>query len=281
MKIAIVGSGIAGLTSAWLLDGDHDVTLFEKNEVLGGHALTVRFEVNGDQVFANPAAGYITPNIYPSFIRLLKILKVELMDIPASVTVYSRSLGHAAMLTPCLSVHRLAKVLHPASLRRLLELQGVLLAARKFDLHDDWMTTLEEFMDQQHVSEFVRNEIIYPWMSAVGEVTMEDIKGFSARAALKYPVHAQFGLHGFHLHELVGGGLTLTSSRCLIRFEQRRSKPGMGSRPLNVRGRSVFSDRFIQCKTSLRSCGFCIAGASDKTDHRHTCRCKRAGEHSL
>jgi predicted NAD/FAD-binding protein len=205
MKIAIIGSGIAGLTSAWLLDSDHEVTLFEKNEILGGHALTVHFEINGNQVFANPAAGYITPNIYPSFLRLLQILKVKLMDIPASVTVYSRSLGHATMLTPRLSIQRWAKILHPAALRNLLELQRALIAARKFDLQDDWMTTLEEFMDQQHVSPFVRNEIIYPWMSAVGEVTIEEIKGFSARAALKYPVHAQFGTHGFHLHELSGG----------------------------------------------------------------------------
>lgn len=205
MKIAIIGSGVAGLTTAWLLDKNHEVTLFEKNEILGGHALTVHFDIKGKRIYANPAAGYITPSIYPRFLQLLKILNVKLISIPASVTVYSSALGHATMLTPRLSLARLAKLLHPKMLMSLLELQKVLLVAKRFDKTNDWQTTLEEFMNQERVSQFVRNEIIYPWISAVGEATIEDIKGFSARAALKYPVHGQSGTQAFRLQELEGG----------------------------------------------------------------------------
>ena len=39
-KIAVIGSGIAGLTSAYFLQNDFEVTLFEKNDYLGGHANT-------------------------------------------------------------------------------------------------------------------------------------------------------------------------------------------------------------------------------------------------
>lgn len=205
MKIAVIGSGIAGLTATWLLDKGHEVTLFEKNDILGGHALTVQFDIKGKRVFANPAAGYITPSIYPHFLQLLKIFNVKLLPVPASVTVYSSALGHATMLTPRLSIPRLAKILHPTMLTRLLELQRALLAARKLDKTDDWQTTLEEFMDQEHISQFVRDEIIYPWASAISEATIEDIKGFSARAALKYPVHGQSGTQAFRLQELDGG----------------------------------------------------------------------------
>lgn len=205
MKIAIIGSGIAGLTTAWLLDKYHEVTLFEKNEILGGHALTVHFDIKSKRIFANPAAGYITPSIYPRFLRLLKILNVNLISISASVTVYSTALNYATMLTPRLSFARLAKLLHPKMLIHLLELQRTLLKAKRFDKTDDWQTTLEEFMDQEHVSQFVRDEIIYPWISAVGEATIEDITGFSARAALKYPVHGQSGTQAFRLQELDGG----------------------------------------------------------------------------
>jgi len=207
MKIAIVGAGIAGLASAWLLDKDHEVTLFEESEVLGGHALTVHFEMDGKRVFANPAAGYITPSIYPKFLRLLELLRVKLISVPASVTVYSKPLGYATMLTPRLSIPRLKKLLHPKMLMSLLELQRSLLAAHQLDHNDDWQTTLEEFLEREHVSEFVRSEIIYPWVSAVGEVTISDIKGFSARAALKYPVHGQSGniTQAFRLKELEKG----------------------------------------------------------------------------
>ncbi|WP_163893184.1 FAD-dependent oxidoreductase, partial [Proteus mirabilis] len=43
-RIAVVGSGIAGLSAAWLLSRSHQVTLYEKADWLGGHANTVDVE---------------------------------------------------------------------------------------------------------------------------------------------------------------------------------------------------------------------------------------------
>lgn len=47
MKIAIVGSGIAGLTCAYLLQRQHQITLFEASDWVGGHTHTVDVEVQG------------------------------------------------------------------------------------------------------------------------------------------------------------------------------------------------------------------------------------------
>jgi len=47
MRIGIIGGGAAGLAAAWLLEHDHDVTHFEKDDRLGGHAHTVDIEVDG------------------------------------------------------------------------------------------------------------------------------------------------------------------------------------------------------------------------------------------
>ena len=46
-RIAVVGSGIAGLSSAWLLSQQHDVVLFEASSRLGGHTHTVDIDVEG------------------------------------------------------------------------------------------------------------------------------------------------------------------------------------------------------------------------------------------
>ena len=40
MKIAIIGSGISGLTTAYILNRTHDITMFEKNDYVGGHTHT-------------------------------------------------------------------------------------------------------------------------------------------------------------------------------------------------------------------------------------------------
>ena len=45
MKIAIIGSGIAGLTSAYLLSRSHDITLFEAGDRIGGHTHTVNVKI--------------------------------------------------------------------------------------------------------------------------------------------------------------------------------------------------------------------------------------------
>lgn len=75
-RIAVIGSGIAGVASAWLLGGKHEVTLFEKNDYLGGHTHTHRFEDQGHPVSVD--TGFIVfnrPN-YPHLTGLLSHLGI-------------------------------------------------------------------------------------------------------------------------------------------------------------------------------------------------------------
>jgi len=76
MKIAIIGSGIAGLTSAYLLNRNHAITVFEAGDWIGGHTHTVDVEVNGQSHAVD--TGFIVFNdwTYPNFIRLLGQLGV-------------------------------------------------------------------------------------------------------------------------------------------------------------------------------------------------------------
>ena len=75
MKIAIVGSGISGLTAAYILNRKNDITIFEKNDYIGGHTHTHEIEEEGATVSVD--SGFIVYNerTYPNFINILKVNK--------------------------------------------------------------------------------------------------------------------------------------------------------------------------------------------------------------
>ncbi|WP_339630785.1 FAD-dependent oxidoreductase [uncultured Sneathiella sp.] len=82
-KIAVIGSGISGLSAAWLLSRTHDVTLYEKDDRLGGHSNTV--EVDGHQV----DTGFIVYNQlnYPNLVAFLDHLGVASKPTEMSFSV--------------------------------------------------------------------------------------------------------------------------------------------------------------------------------------------------
>ncbi|MGD2132904.1 MAG: FAD-dependent oxidoreductase [Maricaulaceae bacterium] len=76
-RIAVVGSGAAGLGAAWALRDVHDVTLFERSSRLGGHANTVCVDYDGTRIDVD--TGFIVFNVanYPNLTALLDHLGVE------------------------------------------------------------------------------------------------------------------------------------------------------------------------------------------------------------
>lgn len=84
MKIAIIGAGISGLVAADSLQAQHDVTLFEANDYLGGHTNTVDVEVGGEQQAIDTGFIVFNHQTYPNFTRLLDELQVP--SKPTSMT---------------------------------------------------------------------------------------------------------------------------------------------------------------------------------------------------
>lgn len=93
MKIAIIGSGIAGLTSAYLLNRRHAITVFEASDWIGGHTHTVDVQVDGKSHAID--TGFIVFNdwTYPNFIRLLSQLGVGFKNTEMSFSVSDPASG--------------------------------------------------------------------------------------------------------------------------------------------------------------------------------------------
>ncbi len=93
MKIAIIGSGISGLTAAYYLHQQHEITVFEKADRIGGHTATIDVTCDGQQYAID--TGFIVFNdwTYPNFIKLLDELGVKYQNTQMSFSVSCRETG--------------------------------------------------------------------------------------------------------------------------------------------------------------------------------------------
>ncbi|MBN0987516.1 NAD(P)/FAD-dependent oxidoreductase [Amphritea pacifica] len=96
-KIAVIGSGIAGLSCAWLLNKAHRVTLYEKDDRLGGHSNTVRFDLDGTQVDVDTGFIVFNPVNYPNLVKFLEHINLPTCatDMSFAVSVDSGRLEYS------------------------------------------------------------------------------------------------------------------------------------------------------------------------------------------
>ncbi len=93
MRIAVVGSGIAGLASAWLLSKQNEVVLFEANDYLGGHTHTHDIELKGRRYAVDTGFIVHNPEHYPLLSALFAELGVESQPTTMSFSVRNESSG--------------------------------------------------------------------------------------------------------------------------------------------------------------------------------------------
>ena len=91
-NIAIVGSGIAGLSAAWLLSKKHQVTIYEKAERLGGHSNTININYDRNKFEEVPISvdtGFIVYNNknYPNLTKFFDALDVDSIDSDMSLSI--------------------------------------------------------------------------------------------------------------------------------------------------------------------------------------------------
>ncbi len=87
MKVAVIGSGIAGLVAARELARDYEVTVFEAGGHVGGHTHTHRITLGGRTLDVDSGFIVFNERTYPNFCRLLDTLGVESQDTPMSFSV--------------------------------------------------------------------------------------------------------------------------------------------------------------------------------------------------
>ena len=167
-KIAVIGSGISGLVSSYLLNKKHDVTLFEKNDYLGGHTHTHEI-LDGNNIL-NVDSGFIVynENTYPNFIKLLDELEVDrqMTTMGFSVKSNRRDFEYSGnSLNSVFSQRR--NLFNPQFLRMLWDIYRFNKKAINDIDNLSLGKTLDEYLKQNNYSSSFVNNYIIPMGSAI------------------------------------------------------------------------------------------------------------------
>ncbi|MGB0715267.1 MAG: NAD(P)/FAD-dependent oxidoreductase [Phycisphaerae bacterium] len=164
-RIAIVGSGVAGLVAAYLLRRRHDVTLFEADDRLGGHAHTISVSRSAGDFHVDTGFVVFNEVAYPNFIRLLDELGVasQASDMSFSVQCQASGLEYASH---CLFAQR-SNYFRPRFYGMLRDISRFFREAREVrDAAYDEMTLGDYFAHRRYSKSFIEDHLV-PMGSAI------------------------------------------------------------------------------------------------------------------
>ena len=146
MRIAIIGTGISGLTSAYLLSEDHEVVVFEANGYIGGHTNTVDVALNGQQYAVDTGFIVFNEKTYPNFVKLMKHLGVDWQNSVMSFSVQCEKTGleFSPSTLNSLFIQR-RNLLRPSFYRMLWDVIRFKRDSEDLLGSDDYRTTLAAF----------------------------------------------------------------------------------------------------------------------------------------
>lgn len=197
LKIAIIGSGISGLSAAWLLNQGHAITVFEKDGRLGGHSNTVDAVIDGPKGRQSIPVdtGFIVYNerTYPNLTALFKNLDIATEE---SVMSFSASMNagrfeySGAGLTGLLAQKR--NLVRPRFWSMVLDiLRFYRECVDDAEKAENAGLTLGDYLKKHGYSDSFLRDHIFPMASSIWSATFEEIRGYPLTAFVRF-----FSNHG-------------------------------------------------------------------------------------
>jgi len=231
-SVAVIGSGVSGLTAAYLLRRTHDVTLFEADDRLGGHAHTHDLTASDGSMHAVDS-GFIVHNdrTYPWLRKLFAELEVEVRPTEMSMSVGCEGCGleyaGGRGLQGLLAQPR--RLLDPKFLRMLMQVRRfhrrAMAHLRTTD--DSDLTTYGEFLEREGFSEHFVAHYAVPVVSCVWSSGREIALLYPARYLFRFLDH-----HGMlrvtgspQWYTVAGGSRTYVERLAEMLPDVRRSSP--------------------------------------------------------
>ena len=187
-KIAVVGSGISGLSCAWLLNKTHQVTLYEKDDRLGGHSNTVTLQMDNKTVNVDTGFIVFNPLNYPNLVKFFEELEVETCETEMSfaVSINEGDLEYSGSGLAGLLVQK-RNIIRPSFWRMVRQLMRFYRESEQImqrsDLDD---ISLGQLLEQQGYSqEFIFNHLL-PMGAAIWSMPVEKMLNSPASSFMRF-----------------------------------------------------------------------------------------------
>ncbi len=193
MRIAVIGSGISGMTAAYRLHPENDVTLFEAASYVGGHTNTVDVEHAGVHYAVD--SGFIVFNdwTYPAFIALMSELEVAWQPSRMSFSVRCEETGLEYNGTTINSLFaQRANFLRPSFLRMVKDILRFNRQAASLLQGSDSAASLGDYLQRNRYSRYFIDHYIIPMGAAIWSSRPLDLLHFPIRFFVEF-----FANHGF------------------------------------------------------------------------------------
>jgi predicted NAD/FAD-binding protein len=193
MRIAVIGTGISGMTSAYLLSEDHEVVVYEANDYIGGHTKTVDVSLNGQPYAVDTGFIVFNEKTYPNFVKLMKRLGVGWQNSVMSFSVQCEKTGleFSPSTLNSLFIQR-RNLLRPSFYRMLYDVVRFKRDSEALLESDDYELTLAAFLTGKGYSQAFIEHFIIPMGEAVWSADPGKFNEFPALYFAQF-----FKNHGF------------------------------------------------------------------------------------
>ena len=207
MKIAIIGTGISGLGAAYLLHQQHDITVYEKHKLIGGHSRTVDVDVPEGKVPVDTGFIVFNHRNYPLLTGLFEHLKVPTAksDMSFGVSIYNGWLEYGTQQLGDMFAQK-RNLLRPAYWQMIRDILHFNKYAGKY-LAQDTELTLGECLKDMELGTWFRDYYLLAMGGAIWSTPLDKMLDFPAQAFLQF-----FDNHGLltvndqpQWHTVVGG----------------------------------------------------------------------------
>lgn len=187
-KIAIIGSGISGLSCAWLLNKTHEVTLYEKDDRLGGHSNTVSCDLGANKVLVDTGFIVFNPKNYPNLVKFFETLNVETCETQMSfaVSINQGELEYSGSGLSGLLVQK-SNLVRPSFWRMISQLMRFYRDSEQLLKNPSLeKMSLGQLLDQQgYTPEFIYNHLL-PMGAAIWSTPVEKMLNYPASSFMRF-----------------------------------------------------------------------------------------------